>query len=79
MAPIYHNGQGPPQRADTCSRIIISPRELRSPLRTNLQVVHCPRCECAQRKDEEKKEEDEDTEELKRFTMQGNGKGICFI
>ena len=31
------------------------------------------------RKDEEKQEKDEETEELKRFTMQGNGKGICFI
>ena len=56
-----------------------SPKDMVSPLHMNLQAVNYQRCECAQRKDEEKQEEDEETEGPKRFTMQGNGKGICFI
>ena len=49
-----------------------------SPLQTNLQVVNFQRWECAQRKDEERQEE-EVTEELKRFMMQKMARGFSLF
>ena len=42
----------------------------------NLQVANFQRCEHAQRKDKERQEEEEVTEELKRFTTQETATGF---
>ena len=45
----------------------------------NLQFMNSQKCACAQRSDKERQEEEESTEELKRFMMQEMTRGFSLL